>query len=457
MQTVVFVFFASFIIFSFAERICERQKTCRRCDAKGRYSYYSCDSDEDCFKEESCREGFCCPAINATFFEDPANRPFSSSFFDESAVSLSACPDGSSWMRLCKTDLDCLFDDEICAHGKCCSSCISRRRQLLREHSPQALAGIHIPQCSEDGRFYQMKQCIHAFPMECFCSSLYGERVNPVAIDENGVLCSNSIQPEAPTPFADPRLQQQPPNRFLSIEKGAFHEFNPSTNCMDPMKEFRPCRTACQVTCDTRTRPICPFAGRCNPGCQCRMPYILVSSDDLDNSRCVLPAECPMNSRPVPTPGRVVYKAPALPFNAQESSDASLFRQFPHGAIGVGIDRSKQMHCSDPLKNFLTCGTSCPAACDRLNPVCSFQCVSGCFCRTPYVLSDMNDANSACILPQHCEIHPKKNPFEPETTTGKDEEKGFFLQTTTMNPENETNTATTSEATTTSEVVSTAS
>ena len=135
---------------------------------------------------------------------------------------------------------------------------------------------------------------------------------------------------------------------------------NPRSNCLDPMKEYRPCRSACQVTCDTRTRPVCPYAGRCNPGCQCKLPYILESSNDLENSKCVLPAKCPSNSEPLPTPGKVVYRPPIFPFHAQENTDTSMFTQFPHGALGFGIDRSKQMHCSDPLKNFLTCGSACP-------------------------------------------------------------------------------------------------
>ncbi|KHJ78033.1 hypothetical protein OESDEN_22347 [Oesophagostomum dentatum] len=46
--------------------------------------------------------------------------------------------------------------------------------------------------------------------------------------------------------------------------------------------------------------------------------------------------------------------------------------------------------CSDPLKNFLNCGTKCPVGCNDLNPTatCSLACVSGCFCRSPYILSD---------------------------------------------------------------------
>lgn len=76
------------------------------------------------------------------------------------------------------------------------------------------------------------------------------------------------------------------------------------------------------------------------------------------------------------------------------------------------------------------------AACERLAPACSFQCVSGCFCRTPYVLSDMHDVNSACILPQHCEIQGHKNPFEPEPTLIP-EMKGFIPESTTSTPEKE--------------------
>uniref|UniRef100_A0A914Y940 TIL domain-containing protein n=1 Tax=Panagrolaimus superbus TaxID=310955 RepID=A0A914Y940_9BILA len=100
------------------------------------------------------------------------------------------------------------------------------------------------------------------------------------------------------------------------------------------------------------------------------------------------------------------------------------------------------MHCIDPLKNFLTCGSACPPACGRFSPACSFQCVSGCFCRTPYVLSDVQNANSACILPQHCDLQgsfdratlPESDfPSEKTTTSGPafTEELTTTISTTT--------------------------
>uniref|UniRef100_A0A914Q4D4 Thyroglobulin type-1 domain-containing protein n=1 Tax=Panagrolaimus davidi TaxID=227884 RepID=A0A914Q4D4_9BILA len=151
--------------------------------------------------------------LKTYFLDDPSQRPFSSAFSDEFSGS-SSCPDGSSWMRLCKSDLDCLFDDEVCSLGKCCSSCLARRRQILREHPQEALVGYHIPECSEDGRFYQLKQCIHGFPGECFCVSLYGQRTNPSGISGSDIVCGNSIdenlnKPKSPYP-EEPSLPKSP-------------------------------------------------------------------------------------------------------------------------------------------------------------------------------------------------------------------------------------------------------
>ena len=48
---------------------------------------------------------------------------------------------------------------------------------------------------------------------------------------------------------------------------------SPQVLCNDDHKEFKPCLNACFVTCETRLRPQCPNAGRCNPGCQCKVRF----------------------------------------------------------------------------------------------------------------------------------------------------------------------------------------
>uniref|UniRef100_A0A7E4VIP2 Thyroglobulin type-1 domain-containing protein n=1 Tax=Panagrellus redivivus TaxID=6233 RepID=A0A7E4VIP2_PANRE len=418
-----------FVKLSLSERICERQGTCKRCDVRGRYSYYTCSSDTDCFREEACREGFCCPRVDTTEPESPAK---SSSAFADDDISSPTCPDGSAWLRLCKSDHDCIFDDEICASGKCCSSCVARRRQILREYAPEALIGAHVPTCSDDGRFYQLKQCVHGYIKECFCVSLYGQRVIPTSIDSGDIVCAGNATgsddqqqgfiPSTP-PLPQNSMPQQNLDHYLTLRRGEMtsSRSNPQS-CTDPNKDYRPCMSACQVACDTRTRPLCPNAGRCRPGCQCKLPYILETSVD-DDARCVLPADCPL-----PTPAKVYYRPPVYPFTPGENTD------FPRGAVGIGIDRARLMHCSDPLKNFHTCGSACPAACGRLTPACSVQCVSGCFCRTPYVLSDVNNSNSACILRQHCPI-PRTTTVAPTTQKVDNTDLSAFEPTTVVPPE----------------------
>ncbi|KAK5976770.1 TIL domain-containing protein, partial [Trichostrongylus colubriformis] len=66
---------------------------------------------------------------------------------------------------------------------------------------------------------------------------------------------------------------------------------------------------------------------------------------------------------------------------------------------GVATVLPDSNRCSDPLKNYLNCGTKCPVGCNDLNPssTCSLACVSGCFCRSPYILMDAKVGSSFMI------------------------------------------------------------
>ncbi|XP_041425694.1 venom peptide SjAPI-2-like [Xenopus laevis] len=49
------------------------------------------------------------------------------------------------------------------------------------------------------------------------------------------------------------------------------------------------------------------------------------------------------------------------------------------------------------------CGTACPLNCQNFrNPpeVCTKNCVSGCFCKEPYVF--LRGTSGLCILPRQC-------------------------------------------------------
>lgn len=46
--------------------------------------------------------------------------------------------------------------------------------------------------------------------------------------------------------------------------------------------------------------------------------------------------------------------------------------------------------CNDPMREFKFCGSTCPVTCATRNyPRCAQdKCISGCFCRLPYVVLD---------------------------------------------------------------------
>lgn len=58
-----------------------------------------------------------------------------------------------------------------------------------------------------------------------------------------------------------------------------------------------------------------------------------------------------------------------------------------------------------PNKEYTDCGTACPAYCNEIeNSFCIQLCVPGCFCKKGYVLESKNSTN--CILTEDC---PKLN------------------------------------------------
>ncbi|CEF61025.1 Thyroglobulin type-1 domain and Superoxide dismutase, copper/zinc binding domain and Trypsin Inhibitor-like, cysteine rich domain-containing protein [Strongyloides ratti] len=172
------------------------------------------------------------------------------------------------------------------------------------------------------------------------------------------------------------------------------YQFSPiiGQNCLDSRKEFHICGSSCPITCSNRLQPKCQ-SSRCIPGCYCKIPYILENDLDSQNSKCILPSECPLfNNRQTSMMGL----SPVIDINNPSIEGSSTIRTV----------KPLNEQCSDSLKNFQNCGTSCPVACNNLNPKCSNQCISGCFCRAPYILKDINNPNSECILVEQCQDLP---------------------------------------------------
>ncbi|KAK6756641.1 hypothetical protein RB195_014828 [Necator americanus] len=143
--------------------LCESEGTCRQC-VDLRYSYYRCGQQADCFLGETCDRGFCCPAARSTIaLQSEAPRILQQSLPDNRTVENShnavveLCPDGSTWTKRCGQEADCNATKQFCAEGKCCATCAQRRRKFLDDSAQRELAGLAIPQCEADGRYFRAR------------------------------------------------------------------------------------------------------------------------------------------------------------------------------------------------------------------------------------------------------------------------------------------------------------
>ncbi|XP_072011167.1 chymotrypsin-elastase inhibitor ixodidin-like [Engystomops pustulosus] len=65
---------------------------------------------------------------------------------------------------------------------------------------------------------------------------------------------------------------------------------------------------------------------------------------------------------------------------------------------------SSDKHDCSTHQEHITCGSACPANCAnyayQANLVCTKQCISGCFCKYPYIFKQGNSGD--CVLFQNC-------------------------------------------------------
>lgn len=83
-------------------------------------------------------------------------------------------------------------------------ACNQRRKQIVNEVPAEEVFGIHIPQCSEDGRYYQPKQCMSG-TNECWCVSRFGERLFGPRMSADRLTCSESAPPRNAQTYALPK------------------------------------------------------------------------------------------------------------------------------------------------------------------------------------------------------------------------------------------------------------
>jgi len=191
-------------------------------------------------------------------------------------------------------------------------------------------------------------------------------------------------------------------------------------------EEFRQCK-GCDGTCKN-PNPLCPRI--CVPGCACKEGHLRSEA-----GRCINTREC--DAKSIPQPESFMMLPPV-----QQCGDNEEFRKCkgcdgtcknpnplcprickPGCACKQGLLRNEAGRCIEtrecdsvpqpesfqmlppiPKCNqneiFLSCGTACPATCanPHPSPVCTRNCVIGCFCKEGF----LKNGNGLCVAAANC-------------------------------------------------------
>uniref|UniRef100_A0A1I7U292 Thyroglobulin type-1 domain-containing protein n=1 Tax=Caenorhabditis tropicalis TaxID=1561998 RepID=A0A1I7U292_9PELO len=242
--------------------------------------------------------------------------------------------------------------------------------------------------------------------------------------------CQDPSTPACPAPGCQPGciclpgyIRRDSSPRSACVPRALCQAYDLTIRCADERRQYQTCGSACPISCASRNQPRC--TERCVTGCFCKIPFILENADDPLHSRCILPSECP--EIPTPAPDIVEQFVQRNPQMVGTFGNTNI--QYPTTPRTTPTPKTTvtpklptlipEQHCEHPLKNYQSCGSKCPASCDRplsqaASLDCALSCEPGCFCRLPYVLADSRDPNSTCILPQLC---PRKKNIPPSTAS----------------------------------------
>lgn len=157
------------------------------------------------------------------------------------------------------------------------------------------------------------------------------------------------------------------------------------------------------MTCENMFQnQTCNVNAPCNRGCTCKPRYIRFGAE------CILQNECPQASGGPQAASALSIDPPpneqcppGTPF-IQCSTDLCTVNKCPgvppatcivdhcggcNARWYIGnqdITEECKSRCSTD-EAYNQCGTACPPKCDDLNPICSLQCVAGCFCKSPMI------------------------------------------------------------------------
>ncbi|XP_037041481.1 zonadhesin-like isoform X4 [Bradysia coprophila] len=182
--------------------------------------------------------------------------------------------------------------------------------------------------------------------------------------------------------------------------------------CTKKFEVFNPCGSACPLTCDNyKNPPVC--TKKCVPGCYCKEGYV---RNDAGN--CVLPCDCEPEV-PRCTKKFEVFNpcGSACPLTCDNYKNPPVctkkcvpgcyckegYVRNGAGNCVLSCDCEPEVpRCTKKFEVFNPCGSACPLTCDNYKnpPVCTRQCVPGCYCQEGYVRNNAGNCVRPCDCPQ---------------------------------------------------------
>lgn len=282
-----------------------------------------------------------------------------------------------------------------------------------------------------------------AFALFCFSAVAFGAALPtaPMQCPENELFkpCGSACAPTCNNPHPGPACTRQcvigcfckdgylRNSNGICVESNKCDEKESAPTCMDENEEYLQCK-GCDGTCDN-PNPICPRI--CVSGCACKKDHVR----DI-NGRCMPVTKCPIQQQPQQEAIEIVLPTCVgknEEFRSCRKCDGTCDKPNPICPRSFRICRPgcscKEGHVRDangecmPLSEcpapkvasfvipeeskcpqneiFRSCGTACPPSCadPHPSPICTRQCVIGCFCQQGF----LRNAKGVCVPAANCE------------------------------------------------------
>ncbi|XP_077285527.1 zonadhesin-like [Arctopsyche grandis] len=146
-----------------------------------------------------------------------------------------------------------------------------------------------------------------------------------------------------------------------------------------------------------------PIDFQCQPRCDCKTGLVRIDGECVTMKKCCTDQNSELTDCPAPCDDTCESK-PAADCQLQPCSTKGCRckKGYVRNGSGACILKEKCPSCSNPNEVYSSCGTACEPTCDNRTPICTFQCVSGCFCKDGYIRNNKKQCIPIDTCPKPC-------------------------------------------------------